>query len=50
MPIDGVGLHRIWWIGGRHAYASAHQEGFINHILVVIDNADPTRPESVGRW
>ncbi len=50
MPVDGIGLHRIWWVGGRYAYASAHFDGFIDHILVVIDLADPTKPEIVGRW
>jgi hypothetical protein len=50
MPVDGMGLHRIWWVGGRYAYASGHLEGFIDHILVVIDMADPTRPQLVGRW
>ena len=23
MPVDGVGLHRIWYVGGPWAYASA---------------------------
>jgi len=50
MPVEGIGLHRIWWVGGRYAYASAHFDGFIDHILVVIDMADPTKPEIVGRW
>ena len=50
MPIEGIGLHRIWWVGGRYAYASAHLDGFIDHILVVIDMRDPTKPELVGRW
>jgi len=50
MPIEGIGLHRIWWVGGRYAYASAHLDGFIDHILAVIDMKDPTKPEMVGRW
>ncbi len=50
MPVEGIGLHRIWWVGGRYAYASAHLDGFIDHILVVIDMNDPTKPELVGRW
>jgi len=50
MPVEGIGLHRIWWVGGRYAYASAHLDGFIDHILVTIDMADPTKPEIVGRW
>jgi hypothetical protein len=50
MPVEGIGLHRIWWVGGRYAYASAHLDGFIDHVLVTIDMADPTKPEIVGRW
>jgi hypothetical protein len=28
MPVQGTGLHRIWYTGGRWAYASALLEGF----------------------
>jgi hypothetical protein len=50
MEVQGLGLHRIWWVGGRYAYASALLDGFIDHILIVIDMADPTRPRECGRW
>ena len=50
MEVPGLGLHRIWWVGGRYAYASALLDGFTDHILMVIDMADPTRPHEVGRW
>jgi hypothetical protein len=50
MEVRGLGLHRIWWTGGRYAYASALLDGFVDHILIVIDMADPTRPVEVGRW
>jgi hypothetical protein len=50
MEVQGLGLHRIWWVGGRYAYASALLDGFIDHILIIIDMADPTRPMEVGRW
>jgi hypothetical protein len=50
MPIEGIGLHRIWWVGGRYAYASVHFDGFTDHILAVIDMTDPAQPEIVGRW
>jgi hypothetical protein len=50
MPVEGIGLHRIWWVGGRYAYASAHFDGFIDHILVVIDMKEPAKPEIIGRW
>jgi len=50
LAIDGLGLHRIWYVGGRYAYVSAHIEGFSDHILAVIDVADPARPALAGRW
>ena len=45
MPIAGRGLHRIWYVGGRWAYASALFDGFTDYILVTIDMADPAHPE-----
>lgn len=50
MPVEGLGLHRIWWTGGRYAYASALLDGFTDHILLCIDLQDPTHPREVGRW
>jgi hypothetical protein len=50
LEIEGLGVHRIWWTGERYAYASALLDGFTDHILVVVDLADPTRPVIVGRW
>lgn len=50
MPVEGVGLHRLWYTGGRWAYASALLDGFTDYILVTIDLADPLRPEIAGRW
>src|SRR5437867_10816640 len=50
LPIDGLGVHRIWFAGGRYAYASARETGFRNRILIVVDLADPTRPRVVSRW
>jgi hypothetical protein len=50
MVVEGIGPHRIWWGGGRYAYASAHLDGFIDHILAVIDMKDPAKPEIVGKW
>lgn len=50
MPVDGVGLHRLWWTGGRWAYASALLDGFTDYILITIDLADPARPLLAGRW
>ncbi len=50
MEVDGVGLHRIWYTGGRWAYASAMIEGFSDFIFITIDMQDPTRPKEAGRW
>lgn len=50
MPVDGMGLHRIWYVGGRYAYVSAHFNEFTDHILAVVDVSDPTRPHVAGRW
>lgn len=49
-PIDGVGAHRIWWVGGRYAYVSALIDGFTDYIFVIIDLSDPMRPFEVGRY
>lgn len=50
MPVQGIGLHRIWYVGGRYAYVSAHFEGYTDHVLAVIDLADPTKPAIAARW
>ena len=50
MPVDGTGLHRIWYVGGRWAYASAMMDGFSDYILITIDMQDPTKPEIAGRF
>ena len=34
LDVPGLGLHRIWWVGGRYAYASAHEKGFRDHIMI----------------
>jgi len=49
MPIDGVGVHRIWYAGGRWAYASALLDGFIDAVMITVDMADPTHPKIAGR-
>ena len=50
MPIDGGGIHRIWYTGGRWAYVSALIDGFTDYIFLTIDMADPTRPREAGRY
>src|SRR5215468_8832440 len=50
MPVDGGGIHRVWYTGGRWAYASALIDGFTDYIFITIDMADPTRPREAGRY
>ena len=50
MPVQGAGLHRIWYAGGRYAYASALLTGFTDYILLIIDLADPQHPIEAGRF
>jgi hypothetical protein len=50
LPIDGLGVHRIWWAGGRYAYVSAREEGVRGRFLIVVDLADPTTPRVASRW
>ena len=50
MPVDGGGIHRLWYVGGRWAYASALIDGFTDYIFITIDMSDPTRPREAGRW
>jgi hypothetical protein len=46
----GLGVHRIVWMGGDHAYVSATPEGFDDRIWVVVDMTDPASPRETGRW
>jgi len=50
LPLGGVGVHRVWYVGGRWAYVSALLDGFTDYIFVVVDLADPTKPRAAGRW
>ena len=50
LPIDGIGPHRIWYVGGRYAYVSIHFADFTDHVLAIVDMADPTKPTIVGKW
>jgi hypothetical protein len=46
----GGGIHRIWYTGGRWAYASALLDGFTDYIFITIDMSDPAHPVEVGRY
>ena len=50
MPVQGGGVHRIWYTGGRWAYCSALLEGFTDYILITVDMTDPANPKEVGRF
>jgi hypothetical protein len=50
MPVAGAGIHRLWYVGGRWAYASALLDGFSDYIFLTIDMADPARPRPAGRF
>jgi hypothetical protein len=50
MPVEGVGVHRIWYVGGRWAYMSAMLDGFSDFIFLIVDMADPTQPKIAGKY
>jgi hypothetical protein len=50
MPVDGGGIHRIWYVGGRWAYVSALLDGFTDYIFMIVDMADPEKPRAAGRY
>ena len=50
MPIEGGGIHRVWYVGGRWAYVSAMLDGFTDYIFMTVDMTDPTRPKEAGRY
>lgn len=50
MALDGLGVMRIWYDGGRWAYISALPPGFSDDILLIVDMTDPTRPEPVSKF
>jgi len=45
----GKGVHR-YDFDGRYAYISPTAEGYIGNIVMILDLADPAKPEEVGRW
>jgi hypothetical protein len=50
MNIEGGGIHRIWFTGGRWAYVSALLDGFSDYIFMTVDMANPTQPREAGRY
>lgn len=45
----GKGVHRFDF-DGRYAYLSATMEGYVGHIVVILDLKNPGRPQEMGRW
>jgi len=45
----GMGVHRFTF-DGRYAYISPELDGYVGNIVMILDLADPTRPQEVGRW
>ena len=50
MPVNGGGIHRIWYTGGRWAYVSAMIDGFTDYIFLTVDMSDPADPKEAGRY
>lgn len=50
LPVEGGGIHRCWYTGGRWAYVSALLDGFTDYIFMTVDLADPAKPREAGRW
>ena len=50
LEMQGFGINRLWWPGGRYAFVAAHFDGFTDHILCIVDLKDITKPEVVSRW
>jgi hypothetical protein len=49
MPLEGLGVHRIWYTGGQWAYISALPPGFSDDIFIIVDMSDPASPKPVSR-
>ncbi len=50
MALEGLGVHRIWYAGGRWAYLSALPPGFTDDILIIVDLSNPANPIPVSRF
>ena len=50
MPVEGGGVHRLWYTGGPWAYASVLLDGFTDYIFMTIDISDPSNPREAGRF
>lgn len=49
MPVEGGGVHRIWYTGGRWAAVSVLLDGYTDYIFMLVDMADPAHPKPAGK-
>jgi hypothetical protein len=50
LPIDGQGVHRMWWTGGDLVYFSVRERGYRERFIMTADVSDPRQPEPVARF
>jgi hypothetical protein len=50
LPVEGGGVHRVWYTGGRWAYMSVLLDGFTDYIFMIVDLAIPSKPVLGGRY
>jgi hypothetical protein len=50
MPIDGKGIHRMWWAGDKYAYFSVREKGYDGRFMMTADVSDPEHPRIHSRW
>lgn len=50
LPIDGLGVHRMWWTGDDLTWFSVREHGYHGRFLMAADVSRPDRPEIVARW
>ena len=48
LSLHGIGIHRIWYVGGRWAYVSALIDGFTDYIFLTIDRPIRVSPKWQG--
>jgi len=50
LAVDGLGVHRIWYAGGRFAYGSAQLARYRRYVPITVDLADPSHPRMHSVW
>jgi hypothetical protein len=50
LPIDGLGIHRMWWVGEDLTFFSVREHGYQGRFLMAADVSRPDQPEIVARW